>query len=50
MKEQEPNLNKPSNKSAHQSSFVNAISGLFGGIVGKTLLHPVDTVKAKIQV
>lgn len=28
----------------------SAIAGMFASSVGKTLLHPIDTVKAKLQV
>lgn len=27
-----------------------AISGIIGGVTGKAILHPIDTVKAKLQV
>ncbi|CDW72794.1 mitochondrial carrier [Stylonychia lemnae] len=37
-------------KSAANSTLTSSISGLIASSVGKTIVHPVDTIKAKLQV
>ena len=32
------------------SALTSAISGLIVSMVGKSILHPIDTIKAKLQV
>lgn len=48
MTEQEPQDNK--NKSKSNAALVSSISGTIGASIGKCFVHPIDTIKAKIQV
>ena len=43
--------NKATNKGGKQRTvLVNGLAGLIGTCAGKSVMHPVDTVKAKLQV
>ena len=40
----------PDAKKIDRSELANAISGMCGSSISKLFVHPIDTVKAKIQV
>jgi hypothetical protein len=43
-------MQKSEKKSKETSAAVSTVAGLLVGAVGKMILHPIDTIKAKIQV
>ncbi len=41
---------KESLRNKNVQTLASSLAGLIGSSVGKTVLHPIDTVKAKLQV